>query len=193
LFPITIVASLASAAVVYRMVRRSLPGRLASGALAEIGWVPSTRAVMLGGALVGAFIALLYLRVAIVIWPMSPRQSIGPLATAVTRSSGWGLQAWALLLVLVAPPLEEFVFRGALFAGLRRSWGVLPAAVIVTAVFVAAHISETHLYYPALASLATMAICGLLARMRTGSLLPSIALHGAYNLMVVVAVYAQAA
>jgi uncharacterized protein len=192
LFPIAIAASLASAGVVYRMVRRSLPGRLASGALAEVGWAPSTRTLTLGGALVGAVIALFYLRVATVWWPMSPQQSIGPVATAVTRSHGWALHAWAVLAVLLAPPLEEFVFRGALLTGLRRSWGILPAAAFVTTIFVAAHLSETHLYYPALASVAAMAICALLARVRTGSLLPAIALHGAYNLMVAVAVYAQA-
>ena len=62
------------------------------------------------------------------------------LLTAHDRSVFVHLGWWALPLGLVAAPLfEEFIFRGLIFGGLRRSFGVWPATLASAAVFAIMH------------------------------------------------------
>jgi uncharacterized protein len=81
--------------------------------------------------------------------------------------------------VLLTPVFEEIVFRGLLFATLRRRFGAGTAAVLSAAIFAVAH------GYGVL-GFAAVFWSGLLwawAYERTGSLLPSIASHAVDNLM----------
>jgi len=81
--------------------------------------------------------------------------------------------------VLLTPVFEEIVFRGLLFATLRRRFGVSLAAVSSAALFAVAH------GYGAV-GFAAVFWSGLLwawAYERTGSLLPPMALHATDNLM----------
>jgi len=97
----------------------------------------------------------------------------------------------ALLACLVAPPTEELVFRGALYAGLARSWRPAGAAAVTTAIFVALHGTELGAYWPGWIIVALVGALALRARLATGSLLPAIALHASYNLGLVIAVTLQ--
>jgi membrane protease YdiL (CAAX protease family) len=92
--------------------------------------------------------------------------------------------------LVVAPPIEEFMFRGVLFAGLSRSWSVASAGTLVTLVFLASHLTEVWGYPPAVVSVAAVGTAALFARIHTKSLAPAVALHAAYNLMLTVSVYA---
>lgn len=81
--------------------------------------------------------------------------------------------------VVLTPVFEEIVFRGLLFATLRRRFAVLPAAALSAALFAVAH------GYGVL-GFAAVFWSGFLwawSYERTGSLLPSIAAHAADNLM----------
>jgi len=81
--------------------------------------------------------------------------------------------------VILTPVFEEIVFRGLLFATLRRRFGVGAAALLSAAIFAVAH------GYGVL-GFAAVFWSGLLwawAYQRTGSLLPSMASHAADNLM----------
>ena len=81
--------------------------------------------------------------------------------------------------VVLTPVFEEIVFRGLVFATLRRRFGVPGAALLSAGIFAIAH------GYGVL-GFATVFWSGLLwawAYERTGSLLPSIASHVADNLM----------
>jgi membrane protease YdiL (CAAX protease family) len=89
---------------------------------------------------------------------------------------------WALLdQVILGPLAEELFFRGWLWMGLRRHWGILPTAVLTSALFLASHWPEALLSLaiklPALLALAT-------ARHLGRSIRASIALHMMYNLSV---------
>jgi membrane protease YdiL (CAAX protease family) len=94
---------------------------------------------------------------------------------------------------VVAPPVEEFVFRGVLFAGFRRSWKTGAAGALVTLLFIAAHFTEVAGYGPAVIAVALVGAATLVARIATDSLAPAIALHASYNLGLVVALYAATA
>jgi membrane protease YdiL (CAAX protease family) len=174
--------------VVLRMVRHSFPGSLASGALSLVGWAPASARQCAGGALRGLSLVVLLLLAGRFL--PAPTHTLGPLASAA-NAGGWARLAWAILALALAPPIEELVFRGVLYAGLARSWGPRRGAVAVTGIFVAMHATETGSYWPAWLALTLLATLALRVRVATGSLLPAIALHATYNLALVLAVYAR--
>lgn len=174
------------------MTRHSLPGSLRSGALRPVGWLPATRRDLGIAAISGIGLSFISLFVVIPTNPPAPDQTWGPLMSAV-RSGGWPRHAWALLALLVAPPAEEFVFRGVLFAGLARSWGPVLGGVVVTVLFVGAHAIDLHGYWPAWISIAFVGAATMLFRIRANSLVPPILVHACYNLGVVLSVYGGAA
>ncbi len=86
----------------------------------------------------------------------------------------------AVLVVIAAPLVEEYLFRGLLLAGLRRSVNSRWAIVLSAAIFAVVH--------PAV-SFPAVFVLGLLtawAMLRTGSLLPGIIAHGVHNGAVVI-------
>jgi membrane protease YdiL (CAAX protease family) len=91
-----------------------------------------------------------------------------------------GLVPWFGVLALVAAPLfEEFIFRGVLYGGFRRSVGPAKAAVFSAAVFAIVH--------PAIAT-APVFVLGVLAAVafeRSRSLLSSVIIHMTYNAVVI--------
>ncbi|HTY79416.1 MAG TPA: CPBP family intramembrane glutamic endopeptidase [Candidatus Bathyarchaeia archaeon] len=118
---------------------------------------------------------------------------IGAVLDALHLSSHWadGLQenliwgSWGYVAretvdsVIWAPLGEEVAFRGVLYAGLRSSFGVAPAAAISSALFAIAHGYGVLGFVAVFWSGAIWA----LAYERTGSLWPGIIAHGAGNLM----------
>ena len=81
-----------------------------------------------------------------------------------------------LPLALVAAPLfEEFIFRGLIFGGLRRSFGVWPATLASAAVFAIVHPAI------AIAPVFVMGVCAALLYERTRSLLAPMLAHAVYN------------
>ena len=91
-------------------------------------------------------------------------------------SLGW----WILPLGVVAAPIfEEFIFRGLIFGGLRRSFGVLPAALASAAIFAILH--------PPI-SVAPVFVLGLATAFsyeRTRGLLAPMLTHAVYNACVI--------
>ena len=90
------------------------------------------------------------------------------------------LGAWLVPLgVLAAPVFEEFVFRGLIFGGLRRSMPLLPAATASAAIFAIVH--------PPLSMLPVFALglCAAWAYERSRLLLAPMAVHAVYNAAVI--------
>jgi membrane protease YdiL (CAAX protease family) len=111
------------------------------------------------------------------------------LAQAAT-AGGAARVLWAVLALAVAPPTEELLFRGVLYGGLARSWGARAAAVATTVLFVALHATEIGRFWPGWAVISALGALALRARLKTGSLVPAIALHAAYNMGLVLVAYA---
>lgn len=190
LMPITVLAAAASGLLVFGLVRRHLPGPIDAGALSPLGWKPCTARAAAYGAIAGVGLGLFYL---FALTPLSSPvafEDLGPVGQAVA-GGGWTLHWWALFAVLIAPPIEEFVFRGVLYAGFVRSWRPAMAGIAVTILFVLSHATEmpngAAVLAVTLAGGATMA-----ARIVTGSLAAALVVHVAYNLVIVVAQYAGA-
>jgi len=86
--------------------------------------------------------------------------------------------------VIVAPVVEEMFFRGFLFQGFRQQYGWLPASIISSAIFAAAHLDPV--------SLVPTFILGFVFSYvyhRANSIVPGILLHFSVNAFGVTAIY----
>jgi membrane protease YdiL (CAAX protease family) len=87
----------------------------------------------------------------------------------------------AALATFTAPLVEEVVFRGVLYSGLRKRIGAAWGAVIVILIFAAIHVPQ---YLPNVAAISTILLLSsvlTIVRARTGRLLPCVAIHFFFN------------
>lgn len=179
---------LVGALVIWRLFRRFARTSPETPTLKErIGWkrpqavhllVASAAGVVLG---VGLIILTRYV-------PLAEDVQVGALARAA-QTPGLPQLGWATGALLLAPPIEEFLFRGLLFEGFRQSWGAVRSGVVVTAVFLLLHLAESWFYWPAMLGLTVVAILLLVTRVWTDSLAPPMALHFFYNLTLAALVF----
>ncbi len=91
-----------------------------------------------------------------------------------------GSEWWlAALLIVAAPLFEEFIFRGIIFQGLRRTWSLATAAFASAAIFAIVH--------PPVAVIPVfgLAVLAALSYSRTRILLTPISAHSVYNTIIV--------
>jgi membrane protease YdiL (CAAX protease family) len=123
----------------------------------------------IGGA-VAAVIGLAYVWMA---------RQIGAMDSSTGLSGEWSTAWWLLALsVIAAPMFEEFIFRGLIFGGLRRTMGLLPAVVASAAIFAVVHPPMSIL--PVFA----LGVCAAITYERTKVLLAPMVVHAIYNLCV---------
>lgn len=191
IMPQTLVGTALIAAVMtFALAHAWAPEWLRDRSLAGFGPIkpplPDIAMAILWGVALGLAFALLthYVK-------PDPSFKRGPLSQ-LARNGGSGRAAWALAALLLAPLVEEVQFRGLLFKGLRVSWGLIPSAICVTLLFTAIHFTENFGYWPAMTAILVLAVAALLTRLRSG-VVASAALHTAYNLVIVAALYLTAA
>ena len=83
----------------------------------------------------------------------------------------------AVIIVLIAPIVEELIFRGALLSGLSRSHGVLKAVLMTAFAFMLSHMNPSQTLYQFLLG----AVCGF-AVAYTRTLVAGIVVHASSNL-----------
>ncbi|MHC4134465.1 MAG: lysostaphin resistance A-like protein [Planctomycetota bacterium] len=173
-----LVSMVVSAAVLYVCVRSLLGGPLRERGREKFGLRASSLPRNAGAALAGAGLAALSLAVAPILVP--PPETGGPLQE-MAEASDLGLLVLLVLALVVAPPIEEFLFRGVMYHGLSRRLAPWLAALIVTAIFVALHVYENRNYWPALVSITLLAVLLIALRIRFVSLAPALVAHFAFN------------
>jgi membrane protease YdiL (CAAX protease family) len=183
---LAVVTIAAAAAVMIAIVRRAWPAQWSRADLPGFGFVrPADRrayaaAVVLGVGvlLIGGFMTHL----------LAHGQPVHQDVSVLARGVPVGMRVLlALLVVCVAPVVEELVFRGVLLSGLARrmhvGWAVLVSAVI----FGCVHLPDFRFaWYPVPALILVGLVAGWL-RIRTRSLWPSITLHATNNLVAAIA------
>jgi len=146
-------------------------------------WRPITAGRMLycllGGALLTVAIAVLP--------PVRPDTNQFPLESLFnSRAAAYAVGTFA---VLVAPFMEELIFRGVLFGIFESQVGLRFAILITALLFGGLHVPE---YWGAWNHMLLIFFVGLvfsLARGRTGSLAPSVFLHVGYNGSMMIALF----
>ena len=138
-----------------------------------------TLGCLVGGALLTAAIALLP--------PLLPDASQFPLQSLFnSRAAGYAVGSFA---ILVAPFMEEMIFRGILFGIFESQVGLRFAILITTILFGGLHMPE---YWGAWNHMFLIFLVGLvfsLARGMSGSLAPSVFLHVGYNASMMIALF----
>jgi membrane protease YdiL (CAAX protease family) len=130
---------------------------------------------VLEGFGVGLFalgIGLTYTIAADLVEPLRRLKEVMPHLTQVAVGSRW----WFLLLVVVfAPPIEEFIFRGLIYRGLRRTARPAVAALVSALIFAICH--PPIAFVPVFLLGVLTAIC----LERHGRLIVPILIHAVYN------------
>ncbi len=149
----------------------------------SVGW---QTAGALGGGLY--FLGGILLAVSVLVAPpLLPDTENFPLEKMFTSpGAAYGIAAFA---VLVAPFMEELVFRGVLFAVFERQVGLRFAVVATALLFAGLHVPEYRGAWNHLMLIFFVGVAFSLARGLTRSLVPSVILHTAYNFSQMVALY----
>lgn len=107
---------------------------------------------------------------------------------APTGFSWWGLAGTLLVAGVVAPFVEELVFRGLLYRWLRERIGFWGAIIISAFAF-----SVLHGIPGLIPAIAALGVVLALIYEKSGSLWPAIVAHGTYNTVVTIGLYAALA
>ncbi|MGC1184754.1 MAG: CPBP family intramembrane glutamic endopeptidase, partial [Candidatus Dormiibacterota bacterium] len=85
---------------------------------------------------------------------------------------------------------EELVFRGFIYGGLRRKWGVTVSVLVSSLIFALAHTFSVGGSILLLGPSLFIAGCALaLVYERSRSLIPGMVLHASFNLIAVIAIF----
>jgi ABC-2 type transport system permease protein len=129
------------------------------------------RALLLGlaGGVVASLVGLAYIEI------LASMHMLPPLREAA-RAADQDTAIWLpALAVAAAPVFEEFIFRGLIFGGLRRSLGLGAATLASAAIFAIVHppLSIVPVFF--------MAVCAALVYERTKMLAAPMVVHALYN------------
>ncbi len=101
--------------------------------------------------------------------------------TELLKSSKQVRIAVAVLATLTAPLVEETVYRGILYSGLRKSFGLNATVLLVTLMFAGVHVLQYLGAWVSIAGLTLLSLALTMVRARTKSILPSVAIHTVNN------------
>jgi len=101
--------------------------------------------------------------------------------TRMAFKPGISQTVYVFAAVVLAPPLEEMLYRGLLFGGFCASVGVDRAAIGTTAIFVLMHGPQLINQPLATLGITAMALAALWMRLSNRSIGPAIAVHFGYN------------
>ena len=92
------------------------------------------------------------------------------------RSTRWLLALASLVVIAFAPVCEELFFRGFVFPGLAKAWGVGIAVVVSALLF-----SSAHLDYKSFIPIAGVGMVFAFCYWRSGNILSTMTAHCAFN------------
>ncbi|MGH8118616.1 MAG: lysostaphin resistance A-like protein [Rhodanobacteraceae bacterium] len=183
---LAVVTIVAAAIVMIVVVRRLWPEQWSRGGLPGFGFTRPTNQLAYMGAVALAVILL------VVSGPLTEllagkhpvQQNIDVMADQVSLGMRIPL---AILVVCVAPVIEELVFRGVLLSGLasrmRVGWAILVSALI----FGCAHLPDFQFAWYPVPALVLLGLALGWLRVYTHSLWPSITLHATNNFIAMLA------
>ncbi len=87
----------------------------------------------------------------------------------------------AIMAVLSAPVVEELVYRGLLYSGLRKAMNATSAVIIVTLLFAGVHFLQYWGAWRSLVGITLLSLILTIIRAHTKSLMPPIIVHFIFN------------
>lgn len=113
-----------------------------------------------------------------------------PQGCDISQAFGRDPYLGVISIAVIAPVVEEIVFRGFIYGGLRRRWGVGLSIVVSSLLFALAHslsVGGSILLLAPSLFIAGMVLAFVYERSR--SLVPGMVLHASFNLIAVVAIF----
>lgn len=170
---------LVSGIVVWFLAHRLVGPQLGDRSPTGAAWATGTLSQNLRGALAGFMTAVGYALLS-TLSPPEENLKMGPLAEMALQP-GFKQVMWIAAALLLAPFVEEFLFRGVLYGGYCRSFGPIWAAVLSALIFWALHLTETARYWPAMVAIGGLAFVTLWHRLKFAAIGPAISAHLGYN------------
>ncbi len=178
---VVIVLTLATAAATLAwIVRRAWPAQWSRADLPGFGLTPPThKSTYLAAVLLGAGVLLLGGPLTHL---LAGKHPISQDVTVLAASVPVGMRVLlALLVVCVAPFIEELTFRGVLLSGLARhmpvGWAMLASAVV----FGCVHLPDFKFAWYPVPTLVMLGLASAWLRVHSRSLWPSVTLHATNN------------
>jgi len=100
--------------------------------------------------------------------------------------SGYALAVFG---ILVAPFVEELVFRGFIYPVFEQMWGLAAAVLLTALLFAAIHASQLWGGWEEIAAIFVVGVAFSYSRGKTGSLVPSYLMHLGYNTALFASLY----
>ncbi len=162
------------------LMRRLGRNLCADGSPSGIGWRPASVQAY-GLALLLAL--LLIASIALLFRILPPDQAKLETMNAAKLFSGqpWAIGGILATVFILAPIVEEILFRGFAFAGFATKWGPGYASILSSLIFTAVHAPEKIHYLPGFLGVALVALAACWLRLRCRSIRPGILLHMVYN------------
>lgn len=118
----------------------------------------------------------------LVVSSLLPQPADSPLEKLLTTTPS--IVLFAILGIALAPALEEIIFRGFIFSVLDDLYGPKAALPITAILFAVLHMSQLLGNWAAIAAILLVGYAFTVVRHRTGSVIPCIIMHTAYNSMI---------
>ncbi len=148
---------------------RRVAGSVLAGGLALLGVMPLIIAYNVSAQLLMHW------------WDVTPQ--VQDVTRIISGASGvWAKAYFFVLAVVVAPVVEEVLFRGMLLPALARLVGVRPALVVVAVLFALVH----GLYLPSAIIFFILSIAFSLAYIHRGTLVTPVVMHAAFNALTMI-------
>lgn len=144
--------------------------------LASLGWGWSGRLRFWGSVGLGVALFLAGTGIAKLLGADQPTQ-----LEQIINSSPGSRYLIAALAVLTAPFVEEFIYRGVLYAALQRLVGVAGAVFLVLGLFTLIHVPQYWPNFGVIAAVGVLSVSLTIIRAYTGRLLPCIVVHLVFN------------
>lgn len=149
------------------------------GFWSSLGWSWAGHSIWYWLAYSGCVIVALHLATQLLarVLPQSEENSF----TELLKSSSQVRIAIAILATFSAPLVEEAVYRGVLYSGLRKVFGVVPTVLLVTLMFAGVHVLQYVGAWVSIAGLTLLSLALTIIRARTKSVLPCVVIHAVNN------------
>ncbi|MDR3520877.1 MAG: CPBP family intramembrane metalloprotease [Acidocella sp.] len=161
-------------------INRLGPVKLHDGSPSGIGWCTASSSGYATAALWAGVIIMLVITIMHFFPPDIAALQKLQAAKLLETAGPWKL-GLLVLAVFIAPPAEEYIFRGGIFAALASRVSPLWAGVITTILFMAVHAPEKIHYPVGFIDVGLVGAAAAWMRVRFASIKPGILLHVLYN------------
>jgi membrane protease YdiL (CAAX protease family) len=185
--PATVLACIGGGVAMFLASRSRIRQQLSDTSPTGAAWVLGSFKDIAKGVGVGALTGCCYCALAMAIQRRDDGATLGPIAT-MAATPGLLQLLWLFLALVLAPLIEEPLFRGVLYGGYRNSFGPVRAAVLTTSIFLLLHITEMIHFLPSMLGVLGLAIAALWIRLRSSAIGPAVAVHFGYNAVLAIVV-----